>query len=45
MTAGSVLLTASLARILWPDSKSAPVIAALLGLMLFKRQDVVDVDV
>jgi hypothetical protein len=30
MTAGSVLLTASLARILWPDSKSAPVIAALL---------------
>jgi hypothetical protein len=30
MTAGSVLLTASLARILWPDSRSAPVIAALL---------------
>ncbi|MEZ5831912.1 MAG: hypothetical protein R3D05_12095 [Dongiaceae bacterium] len=30
MTAGSVLLTASLARILWPDSKSAPVVAALL---------------
>ena len=30
MTAGSILLTASLARILWPDSKSAPVIAALL---------------
>jgi hypothetical protein len=30
MTAGSVLLTASLARVLWPDSKSAPVIAALL---------------
>src|SRR6185503_10761873 len=30
MTAGSVLLTASLARILWPDTKSAPVIAALL---------------
>ena len=30
MTAGSVLLTASLARILWPESRSAPVIAALL---------------
>lgn len=30
MTAGSVLLTASLARKLWPDSRSAPVIAALL---------------
>jgi hypothetical protein len=30
LTAGSVLLTASLARILWPDSRSAPVIAALL---------------
>jgi len=30
MTAGSVLLTASLARMLWPDSRSAPVIAALL---------------
>ena len=30
MTAGSVLLTASLARIVWPDSRSAPVIAALL---------------
>ena len=30
MTAGSVLLTASLARVLWPDSRSAPVIAALL---------------
>jgi hypothetical protein len=30
MTAGSVLLTASLARVLWPDSRSAPVVAALL---------------
>src|SRR5688572_4791093 len=30
MTAGSVLLTASLARMVWPDSRSAPVIAALL---------------
>lgn len=30
MTAGSVLLTASFARMLWPDSRSAPVIAALL---------------
>jgi hypothetical protein len=30
MTAGSVLLTASLARILWPESRSAPIIAALL---------------
>jgi len=30
MTAGAVLLTASLARVLWPESKSAPVIAALL---------------
>lgn len=30
MTAGAVWLTASLARILWPESATAPIIAALL---------------
>lgn len=30
MLAGSVLLVASLARLMWPDSASAPVVAALL---------------